>query len=210
MRYSVALTTPREDAAINFLPRCEIRTRDGRPSLRYLAKYAPVIGLEVHVQLLTKSKIFCACSNRFGDAPNSTLPDLSGPSGDAPNLKQARRGDGHPRITGHQLHSARAFALARKNYFYPGPAQGLSISQYELPLATGGWRLTLKPRRRKKRDWADHTACTWKKDRRQEPARRIFGVGNQGIHRLQPLRHAICEIVPSRICARRMRPLRLT
>jgi aspartyl-tRNA(Asn)/glutamyl-tRNA(Gln) amidotransferase subunit B len=105
-----------------------------------LAKYEPVIGLEVHVQLLTNSKIFCACSNRFGDAPNSnTCPVCLGLPGTLPILNKravemATRASLAINCTVHE-HSR----FARKNYFYPDLPKGYQISQYELPLATGGW-----------------------------------------------------------------------
>src|SRR6266404_727088 len=105
-----------------------------------LAKYEPVIGLEVHVQLLTKSKIFCACSNRFGAAPNSnTCPVCLGLPGTLPSLNKrvvemATRASLAINCTVHE-HSR----FARKNYFYPDLPKGYQISQYELPLATDGW-----------------------------------------------------------------------
>src|SRR5467141_3569849 len=105
-----------------------------------LAKYEPVIGLEVHVQLLTKTKIFCGCSTRFGDPPNSnvcpvclglprTLPVLNKRA-----VEMAMRAALAINCTVHE-HSR----FARKNYFYPDLPKGYQISQYELPLATGGW-----------------------------------------------------------------------
>jgi len=105
-----------------------------------LAKYEPVIGLEVHVQLLTKTKIFCACSTRFGDAPNAnTCPVCLGLPGTLPVLNK--------RVV--EMASRASLALncivhehsrfARKNYFYPDLPKGYQISQYELPLATGGY-----------------------------------------------------------------------
>src|SRR5690349_13246299 len=105
-----------------------------------LAKYEPVIGLEVHVQLLTNTKIFCACSNRFGDAPNSnTCPVCLGLPGTLPVLNKravemAVLASLALNCTVHE-HSR----FARKNYFYPDLPKGYQISQYELPLATGGW-----------------------------------------------------------------------
>ena len=105
-----------------------------------LAKYEPVIGLEVHVQLLTKSKIFCACSTRFGDAPNTnTCPVCLGLPGTLPILNKrvvemATLASLAINCTVHE-HSR----FARKNYFYPDLPKGYQISQYELPLATGGW-----------------------------------------------------------------------
>ncbi|MGB6597654.1 MAG: Asp-tRNA(Asn)/Glu-tRNA(Gln) amidotransferase subunit GatB [Candidatus Acidiferrum sp.] len=105
-----------------------------------LAKYETVIGLEVHVQLLTKTKIFCACANRFGDAPNSNVcPVCLGLPGTLPVLNKravelAMRASLALNCTVHE-HSR----FARKNYFYPDLPKGYQISQYELPLATNGW-----------------------------------------------------------------------
>jgi len=105
-----------------------------------LAKYEPVIGLEVHVQLLTNSKIFCGCSTRFGDAPNSNVcPVCLGLPGTLPVLNKrvvemATLASLALNCTVHE-HSR----FARKNYFYPDLPKGYQISQYELPLATGGW-----------------------------------------------------------------------
>ena len=105
-----------------------------------LARYEPVIGLEVHVQLLTKSKIFCSCSTRFGDAPNSNVCQVClGLPGTLPVLNKravemATLASLALNCTVHE-HSR----FARKNYFYPDLPKGYQISQYELPLATGGW-----------------------------------------------------------------------
>ena len=105
-----------------------------------LAKYEPVIGLEVHVQLLTNSKIFCGCSTRFGDAPNSNVCQVClGLPGTLPVLNKrvvemATLASLALNCTVHE-HSR----FARKNYFYPDLPKGYQISQYELPLATGGW-----------------------------------------------------------------------
>src|SRR5438309_8280340 len=105
-----------------------------------LAKYEPVIGLEVHVQLLTRTKIFCRCSTRFGDPPNTNVcPVCLGLPGTLPVLNKravemAVRASLPLTCTVHD-HSR----FARKNYFYPDLPKGYQISQYELPLATGGW-----------------------------------------------------------------------
>ncbi|HVS87918.1 MAG TPA: Asp-tRNA(Asn)/Glu-tRNA(Gln) amidotransferase subunit GatB [Candidatus Acidoferrum sp.] len=105
-----------------------------------LAKYEPVIGLEVHVQLLTKTKIFCGCSARFGDPPNTNVcPVCLGLPGTLPVLNKravemAMRASLALNCTVRE-HSR----FARKNYFYPDLPKGYQISQYELPLATGGW-----------------------------------------------------------------------
>jgi aspartyl-tRNA(Asn)/glutamyl-tRNA(Gln) amidotransferase subunit B len=105
-----------------------------------LAKYEPVIGLEVHVQLLTRTKIFCGCSTRFGDPPNTNVcPVCLGLPGTLPVLNKravemTMRASLALNCTVHD-HSR----FARKNYFYPDLPKGYQISQYELPLATGGW-----------------------------------------------------------------------
>ena len=104
-----------------------------------LAKYEAVIGLEVHAQLLTKTKIFCGCSTQFGDAPNAnTCPVCLGLPGTLPVLNKravelAMQASLALHCTVHE-HSR----FARKNYFYPDLPKGYQISQYELPLATGG------------------------------------------------------------------------
>ena len=104
-----------------------------------MAKYEAVIGLEVHAQLLTKTKIFCGCSTQFGDAPNvNTCPVCLGLPGTLPVLNKravelAMRAALALNCTVHE-HSR----FARKNYFYPDLPKGYQISQYELPLATSG------------------------------------------------------------------------
>ncbi len=105
-----------------------------------LARYEPVIGLEVHVQLLTKSKIFCACSTRFGDPPNqNTCPVCLGLPGTLPVLnRRALEMAIKAALALHCTVEERS-RFARKNYFYPDLPKGYQISMYELPLATGGW-----------------------------------------------------------------------
>ena len=105
-----------------------------------LGKYESVIGLEVHAQLLTKTKIFCGCSTRFGDPPNSNVcPVCLGLPGTLPvlNKRAVEMGIRAALALNCTVHDHSRFA--RKNYFYPDLPKGYQISQYELPLATGGW-----------------------------------------------------------------------
>jgi aspartyl-tRNA(Asn)/glutamyl-tRNA(Gln) amidotransferase subunit B len=104
------------------------------------AKYEAVIGLEVHAQLLTKTKIFCGCSTQFGDAPNgNTCPVCLGLPGTLPvlNKRAVELGMQAALALNCTVHEHSRFA--RKNYFYPDLPKGYQISQYELPLATGGY-----------------------------------------------------------------------
>ena len=102
-------------------------------------EFEPVIGLEVHVQLKTKSKLFCSCSTKFGAPPNSQVcPICTGQPGVLPVLNKEA------------IHYALKLALAvgarinklsimaRKHYFYPDLPKNYQISQYELPIAEGG------------------------------------------------------------------------
>ncbi len=99
-----------------------------------------VIGLEVHAQLLTRTKAFCCCPTSFGATPNTHVcPVCLGLPGALPVLQgEAVRLAVRAALA---LHGdiATASVFARKNYFYPDLPKGYQISQYELPLSSGGW-----------------------------------------------------------------------
>ncbi len=103
-------------------------------------EYEAVIGLEVHIQLLTKTKIFCPCSTDFGATPNTHVcPVCLGMPGVLPVLnKQVVE---YAIRLGEALNCKinRFSRFARKNYFYPDLPKGYQISQYELPILEGGY-----------------------------------------------------------------------
>ncbi len=101
--------------------------------------FETVIGLEVHAQLSTKSKIFCACSTAFGAAPNeNTCPVCTGMPGVLPVLNRKAVEFTIRTALATSCAVQRRSVFARKNYFYPDLPKAYQISQYELPIALGG------------------------------------------------------------------------
>jgi aspartyl-tRNA(Asn)/glutamyl-tRNA(Gln) amidotransferase subunit B len=102
-------------------------------------KYETVIGLEVHAQLLTATKIFCSCSTSFGSAPNTQVcPVCLGLPGVLPVLNARVAEFAFRTALGLGCDILPASQFARKNYFYPDLPKGYQISQFELPVALGG------------------------------------------------------------------------
>jgi aspartyl-tRNA(Asn)/glutamyl-tRNA(Gln) amidotransferase subunit B len=124
------LTTGISDALFSLL----------HPRPAQVMKYESIIGLEVHAQLLTQSKIFCGCSSEFGREPNqNTCPVCVGFPGVLPVLnKQVVEFAIKAGLASHCTIAALSI-LARKNYFYPDLPKGYQISQYEVPICAGGY-----------------------------------------------------------------------
>ncbi|RYF06360.1 MAG: Asp-tRNA(Asn)/Glu-tRNA(Gln) amidotransferase GatCAB subunit B, partial [Deltaproteobacteria bacterium] len=104
-----------------------------------MTQYEPVIGLEVHAQLLTRSKLFCGCSTAFGAAPNAhTCEVCLGLPGALPALNEQTVVLAIRAALGLQCTVHRRAQWSRKNYFYPDNPKGYQITQFDHPIATAG------------------------------------------------------------------------
>ncbi len=149
-------------------------------------QYETVIGLEVHVELATKTKIFCGCSTAFGGAPNThTCPVCTGMPGSLPVLnKQVVE---YAMAIGLATHCdiTQVCKFDRKNYFYPDNPQNYQISQLYLPIARDGYVEIESGAERKK---YESMRCIWKK------MQESWFMMNGMIHHWSIITEAVCRL----------------
>ena len=109
--------------------------------------YEIIIGLEVHVQLATKTKLFCRCSTKFGASPNTqTCPVCLGMPGSLPVMNREAFQLGLKTACALNLNVPRFTKWDRKNYYYPDLPKGYQISQFDLPMSEDGYLLISDPK----------------------------------------------------------------
>ncbi|MCX8179745.1 MAG: Asp-tRNA(Asn)/Glu-tRNA(Gln) amidotransferase GatCAB subunit B, partial [Candidatus Aenigmarchaeota archaeon] len=98
------------------------------------------IGLEIHVQLLTKTKLFCGCPNRFTDIPNAHVCDVClGFPGSKPRMNKKAVQYAKKIALALNCNIPDKSMMSRKSYFYPDMSKNFQITQYEMPIAMGGY-----------------------------------------------------------------------
>ena len=145
------------------------------PFAEAVQRYEPVIGLETHVELGTRTKMFCGCLTTFGAEPNSQVcPVCLGLPGSLPVVN--RMAIEYTIRIGLALNCSIATwcRFARKNYFYPDMPKNFQISQYDEPLCTDGWLdVTFEAEGRHRQSGSGSSGCTW----RRTPASRCTWAG---------------------------------
>ena len=152
--------------------------------------YTIIIGLEVHVQLLTESKLFCACSTKFGAAPNTqTCPVCIGMPGTLPVMNRKAVELALKTAVALNCQIARFTKWDRKNYYYPDLPKGYQISQFDLPLEPRRLAADQRSQGADRAEAGRHHPRPSGRGRRQEHARRGGRQGRQP-HRPEPRRRA--------------------
>ena len=145
--------------------------------------YEVVIGVEVHAQLRTKSKMFCSCSAAFGRSPNSQTCPVYWGSRQPAGHQQSRSRDGCSRRSRLELYDGPQNRFARKKPLYPDLPKGCQISQYEAPVCEHGWiEIAVKD---------DEARADPPRPFEEDAGKNLHGASSGGSQRLESCRHAI-------------------